>query len=96
MRQKIIAGNWKMNGTIPQTEELIKELLDSNYGNGLVKVIVCPPFTSLHVAAMLLKGSSVALGAQDMSQHESGAYTGEVAANMLLTCLLYTSDAADE
>jgi len=85
MRQKIIAGNWKMNGTVPWTEELIRELLASNSNNERVKVVVCPPFTSLYVAAKLLEGSHIALGAQDMSQHESGAYTGEVAADMLLT-----------
>jgi triosephosphate isomerase len=85
MRQRIIAGNWKMNGTVLETEQLIKELLADNSKNEEVRVIICPPFTSLHVAANLLDGSRIALGAQDMSEHERGAYTGEVSAEMLLT-----------
>ena len=85
MRQKIIAGNWKMNGTVAGTEALIKELLAGDFNTERATVVVCPPFTSLYVAAKLLEGSQIALGAQDMSQHQSGAYTGEVAADMLLT-----------
>ena len=85
MRQKIIAGNWKMNGTIAGTEALIKELLAEDFNTERATVVVCPPFTSLYVAAKLLKAIQIALGAQDMSQHQSGAYTGEVAADMLLT-----------
>ncbi len=85
MRRKIIAGNWKMNGTIAGTEALIKELMAEDFNTERATVVVCPPFTSLHVAANLLKSSPIALGAQDMSQHQSGAYTGEVASDMLLT-----------
>jgi triosephosphate isomerase len=85
VRQKIIAGNWKMNGTVAGTEALIKELLAGDFNPEQATVVVCPPFTSLYVAAKLLEGSRIALGAQDMSQHQSGAYTGEVAADMLLT-----------
>ncbi len=85
MRRKIIAGNWKMNGTIDETERLIKELLTGNPKNKNVLVVVYPPFTSLYVAANLLDNSHIALGAQDMSEHQSGAYTGEVSAEMLLT-----------
>jgi len=65
MRRKIIAGNWKMNGTITQTEFLIKEFLAKGLNLERVTVIVCPPFTSLYVAANMLKDSGVALGAQD-------------------------------
>jgi len=85
VRRKIIAGNWKMNGTIAGTEVLVKELLAGDFNTERVTVVVCPPFTSLYVAAKLLENSQIALGAQDMSQHQSGAYTGEVAADMLLT-----------
>jgi triosephosphate isomerase len=85
VRQKIIAGNWKMNGTIAGTEALIKELLAEDFNPERATVVVCPPFTSLYVAAKLLETGPIALGAQDMSQHQSGAYTGEVAADMLLT-----------
>jgi len=85
MRRKIIAGNWKLNGTIARTEALVKELLAGDFNTERATVVVCPPFTSLYVAAKLLEDSPIALGAQDMSRHQSGAYTGEVAADMLLT-----------
>lgn len=85
MRRIIIAGNWKMNGTVIQTESLVKELLAGHFNTERATVVICPPFPSLYVAARLLESSPIALGAQDMSQHRSGAYTGEVAADMLLT-----------
>ncbi|MFZ5980017.1 MAG: triose-phosphate isomerase [Candidatus Zixiibacteriota bacterium] len=85
MRQKLVAGNWKLNGTIAETESLIKGLLSGKSNNDKVKVIVCPPYTSLFSASNLLKGSHIALGAQNMSSHEKGAYTGEISPAMLLT-----------
>lgn len=85
MRQTIIAGNWKMNGTIEETEQLIGELLAGNSQNGRAQVLVCPPYTSLGTASKMLLGSHILLGAQDVSEHEKGAYTGEVSAGMLLT-----------
>lgn len=86
MRQTIIAGNWKMNGTVSDTETLLKELLASNSKNkDKVKTIVCPPYTSLQTAGKMLEGSWIELGAQDMSIHEKGAFTGEISASMLLT-----------
>lgn len=85
MRQVIIAGNWKMNGTIAETETLLQGLLDGDSQNERAQVLVCPPFTALYRAAEMLKGSHIALGAQEMSAHEKGAYTGEISASMLLT-----------
>ena len=85
MRQKIIAGNWKMNGTIEETETLLKGLLAGGSGDGNVKAVVCPPYTALYAADKLLQGSQIALGAQDVSAHEKGAYTSEVSLSMLLT-----------
>ena len=85
MRQQIIAGNWKMNGTISETEALLTGLLDGNSNNKKAKVVVCPPFTALFVASKILEGSHISLGAQDVSVHEKGAYTSEVSAQMLLT-----------
>ncbi len=85
MRSTIVAGNRKMNGTIPETEALIGALLKEKSHNERATVVVCPPFTSLQYAAKLLKGTHIGLGAQDMSEHESGAYTSEVSADMLLT-----------
>jgi triosephosphate isomerase len=85
MRRKLIAGNWKMNGTIEETRNLLKALMDGNSHNPTADVLVCPPFTSLHAASKLLRDSHINLGAQNMSEHEKGAYTGEVSAAMLLT-----------
>ena len=82
MRNKIIAGNWKMNKDIFETADLINGLKKLASPKN-VEVIVCPPFTSLVVAQQLLKGSSIKLGAQDVSVHDDGAYTGEVSIKML-------------
>ena len=84
MRKQFIAGNWKMFKDLVETAELIKSLevqlgaLDSK-----VTVAVCPPFTSLAIAANMLKGSTIRLGSQNMSQYDEGAYTGEVSWKML-------------
>jgi triosephosphate isomerase (TIM) len=86
MRPMIIAGNWKMFKTLSESTDLLNGLiaampvLPSN-----ITVVVCPPFTSLGAAAELLKNSPVALGAQNMSPFDEGAYTGEVSAKMLLS-----------
>ncbi len=85
MRKLLIAGNWKMNGTIDDTERLIGELLAGNSQNPKAEVLICPPYTSLFTAGKSLDKSHIELGAQDMSEHEKGAYTGEVSAAMLLT-----------
>lgn len=85
MRRKIIAGNWKMNGTLAEAEDLIKGLLSGDSKSKKAQVVVCPPFTALETSARILSGSHIALGAQDMSQHPKGAYTGEISAAMLLT-----------
>lgn len=82
MRTKVIAGNWKMNNDIAQTAELINALKAAKKTSSAA-VIVCPPFTSLQAASQLLAGSGIALGAQDVSLHDSGAYTGEVSLAML-------------
>lgn len=82
MRKKVIAGNWKMNNDILQTTELINGL-KSLVASAKAEVIVCPPYTSLVTAQQLLVNSSIKLGAQDVSLHDSGAYTGEVSVSML-------------
>lgn len=84
MRKTVIAGNWKMNNDLKQSEKLIvdlKNLLQN--AKPKCDVIVCPPFTSLSEASKLLSGSKIKLGAQNMHFEESGAYTGEVSASML-------------
>lgn len=83
MRQPLVAGNWKMNGSLGGSPELLAGVVA---GSGAIKrcaIAVCPPFPYLALAAEALRGSKVALGAQDLSIHEPGAYTGEVAGSML-------------
>jgi triosephosphate isomerase len=84
MRNKIIAGNWKMNKDLNETSELINGLKSklAALPNG-VKTIVCPPFTSLELAKKLLEGSAIELGAQNMYHEDEGAFTGEVSPKML-------------
>ena len=84
MRKKIVAGNWKMNTLPAEGVELAKgvaagkaEVCDC------VNFIVCPPFTHLHSVIETLKGSNIAVGAQDCATEAKGAYTGEVSAAMI-------------
>ena len=84
MRRKIIAGNWKMNKDIHETAALIEDLKVrlKDYRNEAA-VVLCPPFPSLVVAGSLLGGSPMKLGAQNMSERDDGAFTGEVSSRML-------------
>jgi len=82
-RKYLIAGNWKMNKTATEAVDLIKEIDSSVGSQTAVQVCVCPPFTSLAKASELVDQSEVLLGAQNMSAHPSGAYTGEISAEML-------------
>lgn len=77
MRQPIIAGNWKMNNTIEEAGDLIRNLLPLIEKRDR-EVIVCPSFVCLSEVAKLLEGSEVVLGAQNMHYEDKGAYTGEV------------------
>jgi triosephosphate isomerase len=84
MRQKVIAGNWKMNNDLSETQNLISKLTSGLSGKTLhCEVIICPPLTSLSEAFSLTRGTYIRLGAQNMYFQESGAYTGEVSAKML-------------
>lgn len=86
MRKKLIAGNWKMNKDFHETAVLVNELKERLKDfKKEAGVIICPPFTSLIVAKSLINDSPMKLGAQNMSQHDEGAYTGEVSAKMLRT-----------
>jgi len=82
-RKYLIAGNWKMNKTATEAVDLIKEIHSSVGSQTTVQVCVCPPFTSLAKASESVDQSEVLLGAQNMSAHPSGAYTGEISAEML-------------
>ena len=82
-RKKLIAGNWKMNGSLAVNAALMGELL-AGIGQPACDVAVCVPAVYLAQVQLLLAGQGgIALGAQDVSQHESGAYTGDVSAAML-------------
>ena len=84
MRNKVIAGNWKMNNDISESQNLITRLTSGLSGKNLnCEVIICPPFTSLSEAASLVKATPVKLGAQNMYLYENGAFTGEISAKML-------------
>ena len=86
MRKKLVAGNWKMHGSAAQNAELlagVKAALAAEQG---AQFAVCPPFPYLEAVGRLLAGSNIRLGAQNVSEHTSGAYTGEVAAAMLSEC----------
>jgi triosephosphate isomerase len=80
----IIAGNWKMNGTIDEARELAARLRPGLEAIEGVDKVLCPPFTALAAVGELLRGSSIQLGAQNMYHESSGAYTGEVSSAMLV------------
>ena len=80
--KKLIAGNWKMNGSLDANAALVAALLQDPQA-WACDVAVCAPAPYLAQLQTLLKGSRLDLGAQDVSVHESGAFTGEVSASML-------------
>jgi triosephosphate isomerase len=82
MKKKLIAGNWKMNGNLVSNAVLLKALLDQS-GDWNCLVAVCVPAIYLAQVQGIVEGTSIALGSQDVSAYESGAYTGEVSAAML-------------
>ena len=82
MKNKIIAGNWKMNNNRIQAEALINELIPL-VADTKNTVIICVPFTDLCKAVKLTKGTNIRVGAQNCHWKESGAYTGEIAPSML-------------
>jgi len=82
MRKKIVIGNWKMNKTPLETAEFVQNLKDEVKESGN-EVAICPPYTSLFVAANTIAGSKIMLGAQNMHYAPNGTFTGEVSADML-------------
>jgi len=83
MREFLVAGNWKMNGSIAASEALISGIVAGVPEGSGFRLLVCPPFPYLASVASQVAGSAVALGAQNVSEHGSGAFTGETAASML-------------
>jgi triosephosphate isomerase (TIM) len=82
MRRTLVAGNWKMHGSLSENESLLSGIL-AGMADVKADVAVCAPFPYLAQLQVRLAGSAIAWGAQNMSQHAKGAYTGEVSASML-------------
>ena len=82
-RKLIIAGNWKMNKTVAEAIDLVRDLKLDLANIKEVDIVVCPPFTALSDVSREILSSNIRLGAQNMSEHNVGAYTGEIAAGML-------------
>lgn len=82
MRKRIVAGNWKMNNDLAETEMFLVDLKKQVFPEGVV-VMIAPPFTSLNHAFRSLREHPVTLAAQNMHQSNEGAFTGEISAKML-------------
>ena len=85
MRKKIVAGNWKMNKEFQDAEDLMFEIVDelTEKGSGDTEVIICPPSVYLEMSSDIAAENGFMIGAQNFSQWDSGAYTGEISASML-------------
>jgi len=86
MRPRIVAGNWKLNGTRTFAAELTAQIAQGARGHAGVEVVILPPFPYLGELARNPAHAPLAFGAQDVSAHQDGAYTGEVSAQMLADC----------
>lgn len=84
MRKPIIAANWKMHKTIKEANEFVQEFKPLIEANKDVDIVLCVPFTALYAVSEKLAGSNINLGAQNMYFQDKGAFTGEIAPNMLL------------
>ena len=82
-RKLIIAGNWKMNKTVAESLDLVRGLKIELNNVKEVDMVVCPPFTALSEVSKAILDTNIRLGAQNMSEHNVGAYTGEIASVML-------------
>ena len=86
MRRKIVAGNWKMNMTFSEADDLISGILEEIESNGKpdnVDAIICPPALYLELGTDMASGKQLFVGAQNVNEFEKGAYTGEISAPML-------------
>ena len=82
-RKLIIAGNWKMNKTVAEALDLVAGIKRDLSNVKEVDIVVCPPFTALSEVSKAILNTNIRLGAQNMNEHQGGAYTGEIAAGML-------------
>ncbi len=83
MRSKLVAGNWKMHGELGQNQDLLKAIIGGTEGLRGVDLALCVPYPYLSQVQLLLQDTEVYWGAQNVSQYDKGAYTGEVSAAML-------------
>lgn len=83
MRQPLVAGNWKMNGSLASARALVEGIKAGIGSVSNAEMAVCPPYVYIPSVADMISGSGISLGAQDVNDQESGAHTGEVAPNML-------------
>lgn len=84
MRRPLVAGNWKMNGNREMAETLVSAIGSALPENDAVDVVVCPPYVYLDLCSAVAGETPIALGAQDLDIHEPGAFTGAIAADMLV------------
>ena len=89
MRKKFIAGNWKMNKTLAETRVLLDGLAPLLSPVDTVDRAVCPPYSALQLAAEMLAGTGISVGAQNMHWEESGAFTGELSPTMIAEICQY-------
>ena len=82
MRRPIIAGNWKMHKTVAEAKQLVTELIPL-VRDAAAEVVVCPVYTALYTVHEVLKDTNIALGAQNLYWEEKGAFTGEIAPQMV-------------
>jgi triosephosphate isomerase len=83
MRKPFVAGNWKMNKTVAEARDLVSKMLTPLREISNVEKVLCPPFTSIQAMSSMLEGSGIGLGAQNLHWEEKGAFTGEMAPNMV-------------
>lgn len=82
MRKKVVAGNWKMNMTVSEANDLVDKIkVPCNVND--VDVVFCVPFTDIYAVSEKIKGTNLGLGAQNFYFEDKGAFTGEISANML-------------
>lgn len=84
MRKKVIAANWKMYKTPDEAREFFRDFLPMVEGHERDEIVICPTFLAIDAALHSVKGSNIAIGAQDVYWQKEGAYTGEICASMLV------------
>ena len=89
MRKPIIVGNWKMNTSVSEGVALARAVMSKIETVDSVEVAVCPPFVSLQSVAAAVRGTNLKVGAQNLSEHEQGAFTGEIAVSMIAEFIDY-------